>query len=260
MSICNVFRADVSNVGDWYCAPIRYFPFGDASQTDILTVDPATLNADVVVGGGGLLAQTFHPYMQRLASHRGGMRSLIAWGIGESENIDRRGGFVLPYAGELPSYLSAFDLVGVRDFGTRFSWVPCASCMLSQFDLNYEIETEICIYEHKRIKIPIEGFPRKSNNGNDIDAALKFLSSSELIITNSYHGAYWATLLGRRVITIPNMSKVYRLKHQPIFCRSDDWRRYAALAPSYPEALAECRAANVAFYDKVVAHLSDSCR
>jgi len=73
------------------------------------------------------------------------------------------------------------------------------------------------------------------------------------VVTNSYHGAYWATLLGRRVVAIPNMSKMYRFKHAPVIGRAQDWRKLAALAVAYPEALAECRAANLAFFADVAA-------
>lgn len=253
MNITQVFRTDATNVGDWYCSPMRYFEFGDAATTDILDFDLASLSSHVVLGGGGLIAKTFHDHMRRLADSRSHLKSLVAWGIGESENVDRKGGFVYPFEGALPDYLKAFDLVGVRDFGTGYRWVPCASCMLPQLERSYTVEHSAVIYEHKRIPVPVEGMPRLSNNGNDIDAVLAFLGSGEIVITNSYHGAYWATLLGKRVIAIPNMSKMYRFKHLPVICHAESWERFVPLARSYPEALADCRAANLAFFEKVKA-------
>ncbi|WP_367957678.1 polysaccharide pyruvyl transferase family protein [Aquibium pacificus] len=178
---------------------------------------------------------------------------LIAWGIGESLNIDRQGGVVLPYHGPLPDYLSSFDLVGLRDWGTQYPWAPCPSCLLARFDEPPEISRhEIVVYEHKRIPVPIEGLPRLSNNGSDIEKVLSFLASAEVVITNSYHGAYWATLLGRRVVAIPNMSKMYRLRHAPVLSVAERWRRAVDLAEPYPKALAECRSATLDFYDKVL--------
>jgi hypothetical protein len=254
LRVCNVFRRDNTNVGDWYCPPNRYFAFTNVVEADILTFDPGLLDGNVLVGGGGLLAQTFHPHMRRLVEQKPKMRSLVAWGIGQSENIDRGGGIVARYTGKLPDYLDAFDIVGLRDFDTPFQWVPCSSCMLQQLDRNYEIEHEICIYEHKRIPIALEGFPRMSNNGDDIDRAIQFLASAHVVVTNSYLGAYWAILLGRRVLCIPNMSKVYGLKHQPVFCRAENWKRLVELAQPYPNALAECRAANAKFYRTIANH------
>lgn len=251
--IGNVFRTDTTNVGDWFCAPQRYFDFPNTAMADILDFDPESLSEHVVLGGGGLIAKTFHDHMRRLAEVRPQISSLIAWGIGESEHVDRQGGFVLPYDGVLPDYLKAFDLVGIRDFGAEYRWVPCVSCMLEHFDRDYSVTHDVVVYQHKRIPIPVSGFPTRTNAGDDIESVLEFLASGDLVITNSYHGAYWATLLGRRVLAIPNMSKMYRLKHMPVVCRAEEWRRFAPLAPRYPEALAECRAANAAFFESVKA-------
>lgn len=253
MTISHIFRADTTNVGDWYCPPARYFTFANSGMADILNFSADNLDRHVVVGGGGLLAQFFHSHMRRLADCRPRLASLVAWGVGESENINCAGRMVLPYQGKLPDYLTIFDLVGVRDYGAEYRWVPCVSCMLPHFDRTYSVTRRICIYDHKRVPIVIDGFDRLSNDGNDIDAAIAFLASAEVVITNSYHGAYWATLLGRRVLCIPNFSKMYRFKHLPILCRIEDWRRYIDLTASYPQALAECRAANHAFYRDVAA-------
>ena len=255
MNTTAIYRMDQTNVGDWYCAPHRYFDLGTTNEIDVVSVPPLPADDAVILGGGGLVAKTFHGHMQSIADQRPSLRALIAWGIGESENVDRKGGFVAPFDGTYPDYLKAFDLVGVRDYGTDYRWVPCASCMLPNLERAYPRLGEIGIYEHKRIKIPIEGFPRRSNDGADIDDAIAFLGSYELIITNSYHGAYWATLLGRRVISIPNMSKVYRFKHAPVICRAEQWKRYTDVTKTYDKALDECRAANRSYYDDVKTRL-----
>lgn len=245
-----VYRLDETNVGDWFCAPNRYYPLS-GSERDIMGLDTTLLVGHVVVGGGGLIAKTFHGAMTDLAAARPQLRSLTAWGVGESEHVARDGQFVPPYAGDYPLYLDAFDLVGVRDFGTRQRWVPCASCLHPLFDHTWPILGTIGIYQHKRIAIPIDGLPRRSNTGQDLERAIRFLGSYEVIITNSYHGAYWATLLGRRVIAIPNMSKMYRMAHPPVICRAERWQRYVDATRTYPDALAECRAANECFYADV---------
>ena len=175
-----------------------------------------------------------------------------AWGLGESLNVDRKGGFVLPYPKSLPDYLNRFDLVGMRDYGTQYAWAPCPSCLLPGLELPSPPIHEIVIYEHKRIAIPIDGFPRNTNAGDDINSVLAFLASGEVVITNSYHGAYWATLLGRRVLAIPNMSKMYRFKHAPVIARPEGWKRLMDLTVAYPGALSECRAATHAFYAEVL--------
>jgi hypothetical protein len=251
--IRNIFRKDPTNVGDWYCTPFRYFPLGDQPAADVYE-EPLVEEGDtVVVGGGGLISENFAPYLERLAAAKKGGVHLIAWGIGESLINDKTGGMVEPWRGPLPDYLKKFDLVGVRDFGTDYEWVPCASCMLDLFDRDYPIEHEICIYEHRRIPVPIDCKVRRSNEGEDIAATIEFLGSAELVITNSYHGAYWATLLGRRVIAIPNLSKMYRFRHAPVVCAPSQWRDRASDTQGYPTALDDCRAANRQFNDKVQA-------
>ncbi|TWF57156.1 polysaccharide pyruvyl transferase family protein [Neorhizobium alkalisoli] len=248
----HLFRADSTNVGDWYCYPSRYFPFERSDFMDIYDFDETRLGIDIIVGGGGLIANTFNPFLDKLASLKKAGGSLIAWGIGESLNVRVDGGVVLPYASTLPDYLKSFDLVGIRDYGTEYRWVPCASCMLPHFDHDYAITQDVVIYEHKRIPLPIDGLPRRSNGGNDIDETIKFLASAETVVTNSYHGAYWATLLQRKVVCIPNMSKLYRFRHLPVICRASEWRNAMRLTVTYPDALEQCRTANRKFYDDVI--------
>lgn len=243
----SIYRMDETNVGDAFCAPQRYCDISGPVR-DVLDLDIANLRGVVVVGGGGLIAETFGAAMTALAEHRPRLDALVGWGIGESLNIDRKGGMVMPHVGKLPDYLAAFDLLGVRDFGTQYRWTPCASCLWPGFDrVRPAPDKPFVIYEHKRIAIPIEGPERLTNTGNDIESVLDFLASGEVVITNSYHGAYWATLLGRRVVAVPNMSKLYRLKHAPAVGRAEHWRQLADLAVAYPEALTECRTANTEF-------------
>lgn len=248
MTITSVFRSDRTNIGDWYCAPDRYFPDLKGARQDILEIESAVLpGGHVILGGGGLIAATFNAAMTTLAAQRPRLSSLVAWGVGESLIVDRKGGFVPPYNGALPTYLEAFDLIGLRDFGTEFRWTPCVSCMLPQFDQPAEPTRDVVLYAHKRIPIPINGHPVMTNAEEDIDSVLSFLASADTVITNSYHGAYWATLLGRRVLAIPNMSKMYRFKHAPVLCEVAEWRRYLSQAVAYPDALAECRQATLEF-------------
>lgn len=256
----SIFRTDPTNVGDWYCSPSRYFADVAAPEQDIKSFKVED-GGCVILGGGGLVSVNFKPHMERLAASRSRLSAIVAWGIGESLINDKSGGLVPRWQGELPDYLARFDLVGLRDYGTAYTWVPCASCMLEYFDRTYTIEHDVCIYEHKRIPIPIDGFPRRSNDGQDIAGTLAFLASADVVITNSYHGAYWATLLGRRVIAIPNLSKMHNFRHAPAICAPAQWRDFISRAKRYPEALDECRDANRQFLQRVLALLgSAGCR
>jgi exopolysaccharide biosynthesis predicted pyruvyltransferase EpsI len=87
--------------------------------------------------------------------------------------------------------------------------VPCPSCMSDLFDRQYETRHERCWYENVDIlPLPGEpGSPKKSNTCISMEDAISFLASAETVITSSYHGAYWASLLGREVVLVGHRGK-----------------------------------------------------
>jgi exopolysaccharide biosynthesis predicted pyruvyltransferase EpsI len=94
------------------------------------------------------------------------------------------------------------------------------------------------------------------NRERSFSRVIEFLASGEVIVTSSYHGAYWGTLLNRRIILINAFSsKFHGFKHQPPLASEGSWKSKLAEARNYPEALAECRGANLRFSEKVRALL-----
>lgn len=84
-----------------------------------------------------------------------------------------------------------------------------------------------------------------------------FLGSGETVITNSYHGAYWALLLGRRVLVYePWCSKWLLTPWKLTFCDRTNWRRRLRRARAHSGALADARARNRAFARRVFAALA----
>ena len=182
----------------------------------------------------------------------------ILWGAGHnSRDKDTE-----PYTIEYPSYLNQFHLVGVRDWDTDYRWVPCASCMHSAFDKEYEIKNEIVWFEHKKKMydgkfldtIPA---PRMLNTGQNMDQIIEFLASGETVVTNSYHGVYWATLLGRKVVCLPWGSKFNMFRHPPVMASEKNWQDKIDKAVSYPNSLDECRTANKEFYEDVLKFINE---
>jgi len=177
----------------------------------------------------------------------------ILWGAGHnSREKDTE-----PYNIEYPKYLNQFHLVGVRDWDTDYRWVPCASCMHPAFDKEYEIKNKVVWFEHKKKMIDSKWFdvlpaPRMVNTGQNMEQVIEFLGSGETVVTNSYHGVYWATLLGRKVVCIPWGSKFNMFKHPPTMATQSDWSDKVGLAVSYKNALDECRNANQEFYNDVL--------
>jgi hypothetical protein len=284
-SIINLHVIDPQNIGDLLSAPSHYFSFPDheKSSVDLRQVSPENpLSSHLIVGGGGLLFPRFLEPIQ----HLGEMASrgkLIAWGIGQQTYgaIDRASIQSFNYS----QYLDRFDLVGIRDIDSGYHWVPCASCMHSSFDQPRAIEHEFVVFSHRKYQLHIDKFPRMTHANDSLEQVLDFLGSGETILTSSYHGAYWGTLLGRKVLAFPFSSKFATFKHQPglypvqkwsnamrkiqIFgktlhqswdkekslCSTEDWRSALQNCRVYPESLTECRERNQWFYEQVLNRL-----
>lgn len=233
--------------------------------------EPAYKN--VIYGGGGLIGHMRPlPYMTNILKQKGFKQ--FAWGMGENVYVcmDEQTQFLPNPQVIYPPFIREYDLLGLRDYYTdlfkldHISWVPCASCMHPSFDKKYKINHEVVFFMHKSLPLEIIWgmpeetwrYPRMSNDcGLDMDKVLEFLGSGETVVTNSYHGAYWATLLGRKVCVFPWASKFWGLKHKPVYSMTRDWMTNAAAAKSYTEALEECREANMIFYNKIIERLDD---
>ncbi|MBW4556166.1 MAG: polysaccharide pyruvyl transferase family protein [Trichormus sp. ATA11-4-KO1] len=288
-SIINYHVIDPTNIGDLFSAPTKYFAFPGytVEQADIRTINIDDIRSKhIIVGGGGLLYSPFlHAFSQLIESKAD--TKLIAWGIGQQIY----GSSFAPQKlqdFDYSQYLHNFDLVGIRDFNYSSHWVPCASCMHPAFDKKREIKHEFVVFSHKKFQIKIGNFPQLTNNNQDIEEILDFLGSGETILTSSYHGAYWGTLLGRKVLSFPFSSKFWTLKHTPgIFpiqkwlqhkfklslfkktffefryqnkfsCKIDDWQHYLKDCKAYPESLDENRERNHWFYLQILNMLSDT--
>jgi len=253
-TLSHMYRADRTNCGDWWSLPAHYFTF--PSHDNVIEINDynpkSSIGGTVIVGGGGLIGPAFkqlEDLVRRNDTHT------IGWGLGNNMLDDKTSGYV-PDSVPLPKFVDSFDLLGIRDDIKGRRWVPCASCMHPAFSKQYDIKHDIVIFEHKRIPIPIDGFPRLSNNGNDIEEIIAFLASGETVITNSYHGAYWAILLGRRCVALPFSSKFYAFRHPPALGHVETWRDLVRQAQKNDNALYECREANIQFYMDVMNFLN----
>jgi hypothetical protein len=161
-----------------------------------------------------------------------------------------------------PKAFAKFNLIGLRDYSTssKFHWVPCASCMHSAFDKKYEIKNDIIWFEHKKQMIKDFGkdvIPRFLNTGDNFEQTIELLGSANTILTNSYHGAYWGTLLKKKVIVVGSWSSKFKfMKHSPVVLgKKDDWHDYIEQAPIYDNALEESRQANKEFWNLIQASI-----
>jgi exopolysaccharide biosynthesis predicted pyruvyltransferase EpsI len=113
----------------------------------------------------------------------------------------------------------------------------------------YKIKNKVIWFEHKKQLIKDFGddaIPRFVNSGNNIEHTIELLGSTEIILTNSYHGAYWGTLLRKKVIVVGGAwsTKFNWMKHPPmVLSRKQRWQDVVDEAPIYKDALEECRTA-----------------
>lgn len=229
-----------ANLGDRHCAPSLYFNFENNTIRDVR--EPFTTADVLVIGGGGLFHPAFLGAMQRAVETN--PAKIVVWGAGANQH-----GKTQP---EYPEWLSRCDLVGVRDFGTTHRWVPCASCMHPELSKSIKPSHKVVVYRHATVpgNIPtIDGAPLLTNYVGSMEEALRFLGSGEFVLTNTYHGMYWATLLGRKVIVYPFSTRHLFAKHRPTIATPDDkLEDLMSQAVSYTDALTECRVVNEKFY------------
>lgn len=189
------------NFGDNNCCPADYFDYPGAIKCATDQIPPG--DDPVILGGGGLLFCGQDSWIASLAKKR----PVILWGVG------------LNYpACQVPENwadsLRDCKLVGLRDYGyvkqaveegsRNIVCAPCPSCYHPDFPAQRASapSLEAVVYSHVSKPI-LSRFPSMENaasDGHTLPEVIRFLASGSTVITNSFHGAYWGLLLGRRVI------------------------------------------------------------
>jgi hypothetical protein len=238
-----------NNIGDNECYPLKYFNFHKTRILNIMSLNHVVkFNSKIILGGGGLLSPFFIEQLQHLNKFLNHIPIKIIWGIGINEHYDHS-----EKMGTLNPFLNQFNLVGIRDYNTEFEWVPCVSCMSDLFtSVKQEIIYDVVVYEHYANKIDLDGYEKLNNGCLDFEKVINFLNSAETVITNSYHGVYWATLLNKKVVVYePFSTRFNNFKHEPTVGTKENIKNAISISINYPDALKECREANINFYSKV---------
>jgi hypothetical protein len=246
MIISSVHCIEPKNIGDMECSPFKYFKFYECKTFDLRTFpNTPPYNNKVIIGGGGLLGSAF---INPIINITNKLENVIIWGAGFNVHYGDESDLI---NNQLTTFLNQCKLIGIRDYGLKYEWVPCSSCMNPLFLKKYNKKYNIVIFEHKDVPIDIKNIPKIKNNASDIYHVISFIGSADVVITNSYHGVYWATLLNKKVLTIPFSSRFDNFKHKPTICTIHNWKEKLEEAKNYPEAIHECREANLKFFVKV---------
>lgn len=248
---------DPGNVGDHVCCPIDYVDLPGV-RADLRQPIVDLSGAALIFGGGGILHGGTVEQIGTLAANgrrRNPRLGLIAWGLGANELGER----TLQY----PDFLKDFDLVGIRDYGNPWTYVPCPSCLHPVFDdPPLSPRHNFVVYEH--YDVPINGLPSAPRMTNRADRSkfpdiVAFLAQGEYVITNSFHGAYWGLLLGRKVMVFrPFANRFFGFSRAIEFCDETDWREKMRRCLRYEDYLDECRSINYRFRTRVRTLLQDS--
>lgn len=241
----------IRNIGDRMCSPGLYFDW--LASAPVLSPDQWSPGEPSIWGGGGL----FHPGTEcwiEKACASGDKVVVWAAGLNYHDKQDQA----------YPAWLGSAGLVGLRDQGNPHRWLPCVSCMHKEFD-SWRGESpclDYVFYEHMDHLFAglLDPDSVKANNEcASIIIALGTMALGQVVVTNSFHGVYWALLLRRRpVIFEPFSNRFMAFKDVPT-CTRDNWRQVVGEAlVSYPVQLDldECRQLNKQFSEEAQAYLS----
>ena len=133
--------------------------------------------------------------------------------------------------------------------------MPCVSCLHPLLDVLRDEPPvgPVAVIEHPQfMALKTRRWPRLSNTGHSLEYVLGFIAAHRVLVTSSYHAAYWAILLGRRVVVVAWSSKFLGFRW-PVRLAYDghDLRGHIDAAESFPDALGEARQANVEMAERV---------
>lgn len=229
------------NIGDLACTPGAYFNFGTQQMFDFQDDIP---DCKLAILGGG---QAFQHCVDASIYQTARAKKRVVWGVGISPKDAASISYDLLEA--------SCAMVSTRNWGIEgCDYVPCASAMSPLFDAPPQPTNDVVLFYHAKKSehlARVEGIPERSNHGGTMAEAIAFIASGETVVTNSYHGTYWAMCLGRRVISVP-FNKKFQLFHEnPVIGLPDSWPDQLKHAERRSGMLEEARTLNQKFYEKV---------
>jgi len=261
MKIAFVHFHDTSNVGDILCNPFHYFDWSkhECQSFDIFKWKQRVPIDMLIFGGGGMLHTQVDDAMRKALHEAKELNpdcKVVMWGVGSNYHHMCHGHW--------HEWLKEFDIVGLRDRTNPFHYVPCASCMHSEFLIHRPRPNEAYVmYYHDDFPLDLP-HPRMSNfETDDMKLIIDFLSKGHVVLTNSYHGAYWSMLIQKPVIVMNAwMSRFFAgLPWHGVYANKENYveQTGSAVLNVAPRLLLDdCRKRNQQFFNLLMQDANDS--
>ena len=236
-----IHRRAENNVGDFACTPGNYFDLG---RHEFFGFTQEVPSCNLAVLGGG---QVFRDVVNSTIYNLGRAKKRVVWGVGISPKDRASVGYDLVEGN--------CDLVSTRNWGIEgCEYVPCASAMSPLFDNAPEPTHDVVLFNHAKKSdklVRVSGMPEQNNHSGTMADAVKFIASGATVVTNSFHGTYWAMCLGRKVLCVPFNRKFEFFRENPVMASPDDWPDQIKNAERREGVLQDARVLNQQFYEKV---------
>lgn len=238
-----IHRYITNNAGDKACGYYRYF-LSKFSNYECIVHDinhvyfsKIAPNDIVIIGGGGLLnSLTEWNYTINKAVRFAG-KSII-WSAGFNMKPKTKIGIQINW--------SKIDVLAIRDYkhNSKFRYVPCATCMIPELAYNYATHRKIGVVLHHQLEdmVPDEMKAFETiSNAYSILEIIRFIGSSEIILTSSYHAAYWSILMKKKCVIFSLHSEKFQYMKYPPIQYSGNLPLDINQARIYPNALNDSR-------------------
>ena len=210
-----IHAVDINNVGDMFCGYYKYF-YNDLKKYNLMIHDISypdfnkIYKDDTIIFGGGGMIDASNFWNNNINTILDKSKNIIFWSLGHNKHYNQNINVKINF--------DKVNMLSIRDYNheSGFRYVPCASCMIPYLKMKEDIKREIGIISHKDYIIENNKYDIITNSQN-IYEIIDFIRTSKVIITNSYHATYWATLMKRKVITMGYLhsNKFNYLKYPP---------------------------------------------
>lgn len=202
-------RVDFDNCGDFACCLGQYLKLPNYMNHDIDAINWQYVKEKdlVIFGGGGMLncTDTFNTNIRRALRT---CESVIGFGFGFNTHDGRDTQEPLT-----TEELGAFKYITVRDFNhpSGIRYTPCPSVLhISKAHRDAEPLRKVGVIHHKVFNCEDQWHHESIVNSRPLHEVLNFISTSEEIVTRSYHAAYWGLLMNKKVTVQDMWSEKFR--------------------------------------------------